>query len=464
MIGFVVWVGYLTVFGCGGEGVLFLRAANETQRERAGMDVAGWCIGGVVKTLLNPERFRLMESLFGVLGPTGRPVLARPGRSGSGCLFLGAPKWATGTITATRPFRAGLTPDAPLELRSRKTIAEKSIATTASSVLAVAHASGSLEERGSTRYEFTSTHMGTQWKIVLYSNTEANAKAAAKAAFARVAELEKVMSDYDGTSELMTLLKANDASPGTPQKLSDDLFDVLCKARKVTTETAGAFDPSIGPLVQLWRNSRRTRKLPDDETLSTAKKLVGPELWALDEKAKTLTLKHAKMRLDLGGIGKGYAADAAMAVLKKQGITSALIAASGDINVSAAPPGKTGWTVDIAPLKKGDEPRRLLLVDQSVSTSGDLFQYVEINGLRYSHVLDPATGLGMTGYRSGTAVMPSGWQADAYTKATLLMPQEKAQDLLEKHGGQMYLAVKLKPDDKPTVTQSKGFDKLLAKE
>jgi thiamine biosynthesis lipoprotein len=187
-------------------------------------------------------------------------------------------------------------------------------------------------------------------------------------------------------------------------------------------------------------------------------------LWRLDEKAKTLTLKHAKMRLDLGGIGKGYAADAALAVLMKQGITSALIAASGDITVSDAPPGMPGWTVDIAPLKQGDEPRRLMLVDQSVSTSGDLFQYVEISGVRYSHVLDPATGLGMTGYRSGTAVMPSGWQADAYTKGLLLLPHDKAQAVLEKQGGQMYLAVKQKQDDTPVVTQSKGFDKLLAKE
>jgi FAD:protein FMN transferase len=315
-----------------------------------------------------------------------------------------------------------------------------------------------------TRHEFTSTHMGTQWRIVLYAPTEAEAKAAAKLAFARVAELEKVMSDYDGTSELMTVLKANDATPDIPLKLSDDLFDVLNKARTVTTETAGAFDPSIGPLVQLWRTSRRTKKLPDDTTLAEAKKLVGPDLWTLDEKAKTLTLKHAKMRLDLGGIGKGYAADAAMAVLKKEGITSVLIAASGDITVSAAPPGKPGWTVDIAPLKKDDKPRRLLLVNQSVSTSGDLFQSIEINGVRYSHVLDPGTGLGMTGYRSGTAVMPTGWQADAYTKATLLMAPDKAQTLLEKHGGHMYLAVKLKPDDTPTVTQSKGFEKLLAKE
>ena len=353
MIGFVAWACYLTVFGIAGESVLFLRAANEAQQERAVVD---------------------------------------------------------------------------------------------------------------SRHEFISTHMGTQWKLVLYASTEAEAKAAAKAAFARVAELEKVMSDYDGTSELMTVLKANDANPGTPLKLGDDLFDVLCKARKVTTETGGAFDPSIGPLVQLWRNSRRTRKLPDDTTLAEAGKLVGSELWTLDEKAKTLTLKHARMRLDLGGIGKGYAADAAMAVLKKHGITAALIAASGDITVSAAPPGKQGWTVDIAPLRKGDEPRRLVLADQSVSTSGDLFQYVEINGVRYSHVLDPATGLGMTGYRSGTAVMPGGWQADAYTKATLLMPPDKAQALLEKHNGQMYLAVKLKPDDTPTVTQSKGFVKLLAKE
>ena len=118
-----------------------------------------------------------------------------------------------------------------------------------------------------TRYEFTAAQMGAQWKITLYALTADGAKAAAKAAFARVAELEAVMTDYDPNSELMRACKANDAAPGVPITLSDDLFGALRKAREITDATAGAFDPSLGPLVQLWRTTRRTVKLPEDIAL-----------------------------------------------------------------------------------------------------------------------------------------------------------------------------------------------------
>jgi len=320
-----------------------------------------------------------------------------------------------------------------------------------------------LQAEAPTRYEFTAAHMGAQWKITLYALTADGAKAAAKAAFARVAELEAVMTDYDPKSELMRACKANDAAPGVPIKLSDDLFDALRKAREITDATAGAFDPSLGPLVQLWRTTRRTVKLPEDIALSTAKALAGPTLWAVDAKAHTLTLCKAKMRLDLGGIGKGYAADAALAVLKEHGIRSALIAASGDITAGDAPPGRTGWAIDIAPLRKGDAPRKLCLANHSVSTSGDLYQHIDIAGVRYSHVLNPATGLGQTGWRSATVVMPSGWRADACTKALLLLPEADAAKLIDQFGGQFFLAVQAKPGNVPTELQSKGFEKFQAK-
>jgi thiamine biosynthesis lipoprotein len=185
--------------------------------------------------------------------------------------------------------------------------------------------------------------------------------------------------------------------------VSEDLLRVLTRAQKVSEQTDGAFDCTVGPVVKLWRTARKSKQLPKADELKAALALVGYKQITLDPRENTVRLAKANIRIDLGGIGKGFAADEAMAVLKKHGIKSALIAASGDITVSDAPPEKEAWVVDIAPLTKDGPRRSLKLTNASVSTSGDLFQHVEIDGVRYSHVLDPKTGLGLTGRRrSGT--------------------------------------------------------------
>jgi len=311
------------------------------------------------------------------------------------------------------------------------------------------------------RFEFDATHMGTTWRLVLYAADKTAAKKSAKAAFDRVAELEKVMSDYDPKSELMLLSKANDTKPGEAIPISDDLLDVLGKAAEVSEATNGAFDITVGPLSQLWRTARKTKRLPGNEVLKASLGLVGRELWSIDVKAKTATLKKAKMRLDLGGIGKGYAADAAMAVLKKQGIASALVAASGDITVSAAPPDREYWTVDVPSPFKDRPVRRLGLVNASVSTSGDLYQYAEIDGIRYSHVLDPKTGLGQTGRRTATVVADAGWKADAYTKAALLLPSKDATKLIEARCLGLSSAAKAGEDGEIETAETEGFRKKI---
>ena len=136
--------------------------------------------------------------------------------------------------------------------------------------------------------------------------------------------------------------------------------------------------------------------------------------------------------LDLGGIAKGYAADAALAVLKKHGIDRALVAAGGDIAVSGPPPEAKGWTVAIQPLEKDAKPARsLLLHDAAVSTSGDLEQFVEIAGKRYSHILDPKTGLGLTGRMSVTVVAKNGMTSDPWTKVIAVLGPKRGFPLLE---------------------------------
>jgi FAD:protein FMN transferase len=284
------------------------------------------------------------------------------------------------------------------------------------------------------RYAFTEPHMGTEFKIILYATDQSAADKASKAAFQRIADLDLIMSDYRATSELMRLCQK---AGGDPVKVSDDLFFVLSKAEDVSKLSEGAFDVTVGPIVKLWRLSFRTQKMPDKEKLAKALDLVGYQKVHFDAKGKTVKLDKAGMQLDLGGIAKGYAADEALTVLEKHGIARALVAASGDIAVSGPPPDAEGWTVAIAPLDVAkDKPAKsLLLHDAAVSTSGDAEKYVEIDGKRYSHIVDPRTGLGLTQRMSVTVIARHGVTADSMTKIVCVMGPEKGMALIDKADG-----------------------------
>jgi thiamine biosynthesis lipoprotein len=272
--------------------------------------------------------------------------------------------------------------------------------------------------------------MGTLFRIVLYAPDEAAAKKAADAGFERIAQLDNIMSDYKETSELMQLCQK---AGGEPVKISEDLFFILSKSQDVAKQSEGAFDVTVGPVVRLWRRARRQKELPDKDRLAAALELVGYDKLKLDLKNRTAQLTKRGMLLDLGGIAKGHAADEAQAVLKKHGIKSALVAAGGDVVVSAAPPGTEGWTVGIAPLDHPDKPptRFLLLKDAAVSTSGDAEQFVEIDGKRYSHIVDPKTGVGLIGHASVTVVAPNGTASDSLATAVSVLGPDKGLKLID---------------------------------
>jgi thiamine biosynthesis lipoprotein len=313
------------------------------------------------------------------------------------------------------------------------------------------------------RFEYEEPHMGTKFRIVLYAADQATADRAAKAAFTRVAELNRIMSDYSPDSELMKLCKQSATKPAGPVTVSEDLFFVLSKARELSELSNGAFDVTIGPVVRLWRLARKDRELPDPDVLKVALTRVGYKNLELDPKARTVDLKVAGMLLDLGGIAKGYAADEGLKAMAKLGITSALVAAGGDIAVSGAPPGKAGWRIDIAPLPRSKQKRQLLLKDMAVSTSGDAEQFVEIAGVRYSHMVDPRTGLGLTGRRSMTVVAPRGIQSDSLTKmASILRADEAIQKIETIEGAATLIVVKTEKGEE--VKESKRFGGHLAKD
>lgn len=281
------------------------------------------------------------------------------------------------------------------------------------------------------RYEYESGHMGAQFHIVLYATDQRQADAAAKAAFARVAELDQILSDYKDDSEAMRLGRG---SGGEPTPVSDDLFRVLEASLEIARLTDGAFEPTLGPVVQLWRRARRQKELPDPDRLTAARGLVGWRLVHLDSQRRRVQLTKPGMRLDFGGIGKGFAADEALNVLKNHGIRRALISAGGDIVVGAPPPGQAAWKIGVAPHEAPDRPpaRFLHLAHAAVSTSGDAEQFVEIGGKRYSHIVDPFTGLGLQGRRSVTVVADRGVYSDSLATAFCVMDPAKAVRLADR--------------------------------
>jgi thiamine biosynthesis lipoprotein len=305
------------------------------------------------------------------------------------------------------------------------------------------------------RFEFSQPRMGTLFRIVLYADGEPKAKQASQAAFARIAELDNIMSDYKPASELMKLCKK---AGGDPVRVSADLFAVLERAQEIGRKTDGAFDVTVGPIVRLWRKARRTRKLPDAEELKRALALVGYEKMKLDPAKRTVQLLVMGMLLDLGGIAKGYAADAALEVLRGHGIRRALVAAGGDIRVGEPPPGKRGWKIGIAPLKKPADPpdHFVLLVNAGVSTAGDAHQFVEIDGKRYSHIVDPRTGQALQGRRSVTVIAANDTTADVLDTALCVLGPERGLKLIEAGNGLAALYV-FENDGKVITRPSKRF-------
>lgn len=302
--------------------------------------------------------------------------------------------------------------------------------------------------------------MGTLWTVTLFASDEAKAKSAAAAAFRRVAELDARFSDYAPDSELSMLRYAN---AGIPVKLSADLFAALMRAQDFSEFSKGAFDATVGPFVRLWRTARKSRILPSPLEIGEAARAVGWRKVSLDARAQTVTLAVTNMRLDLGGIGKGIGADAALAVLKQHGVNRALVAASGDIAVGDPPPGKPGWSIGIAALdEEGDALTKLVyLRNCGVSTSGDTEQFVVIGGVRYSHVVDPATGIGLTHRIQSTVIARDATTSDAMGKVVSVQGVEQGLKLVEKLAGVSALVI-TKDGQGTKRFESKRFRELKA--
>ena len=266
------------------------------------------------------------------------------------------------------------------------------------------------------RFEAVEPAMGTLFRIVVYAGSAVEARTGFNAAFARARSLDERLSDYRAESELNRLCRAGQA------QVSQDLFDVLVIARQLAKTSHGAFDPTLGPFTRLWRESRRSGRLPSAEAINEARGRAGWRKLRLKPRTRLVTLAVPGMQLDLGGIAKGYAADQMLAELRRAGIPQALVAASGDIAIGDAPPGQPGWTIEA-----GRSTR--MLANRGVSTSGPAEQFVTIGAVRYAHIIDPRTGIGLINASTAGVIAPTATLADALATAAVVLTGDKAQRL-----------------------------------
>lgn len=284
------------------------------------------------------------------------------------------------------------------------------------------------------RLEFTEVHMAMPLRIVVYAEDRAQARQAVRAAFRRVVKLEDILSHFRPQSELRRL----EAAPAREWvEVSPELFGVLVRGLEVARATEGGFDPTVGPLVELWRGARASGRLPDVEAIESARARTGWCHMELDRARNTVRLAKSGMRLDLGGVAKGYILESALSVLTEHGFPRALVEAGGDVVVGEAPPGRPGWHVEVGASGSALAERASGLTHAALATSGAEAQYMEVDGTRYSHVIDPRTGLGVTTPYVAHVIAGDAGTADALATALTVLGPEGVAAIRERFPGVM---------------------------
>lgn len=301
------------------------------------------------------------------------------------------------------------------------------------------------------RWEFEQPCMGTVFRLVVWGPEE-TAASAAMAAFERVEQLEQVLSDYREDSELSRVCRT---AWREPQVISPELYEVLEASLEWGRITGGAVDVTVKPLVELWKLARHQGHLPDPELLAEARSRTGLDKMRLNPRTRSLRLAVPGMKLDLGAVGKGYAADQVLALLKSRGLFRVLVDGGGDLSLGEAPPGEEGWRIRLE--EEGVSPRQIRLRRCSVATSGDRYQFLELDHVHYSHILDPRTGYGVTHQGSATVIAPQGIAADALATALCVLELEEGIRLAEGLDGVEARIVRRQGDGLVQLGRTRGF-------
>ncbi|HLF34932.1 MAG TPA: FAD:protein FMN transferase [Cyclobacteriaceae bacterium] len=293
------------------------------------------------------------------------------------------------------------------------------------------------------RNEYAHGQMGTVFKIICFAPESLKTDSIVHHAFSILDSLNLVLSDYLPDNELKHLCQKS--SSGAYIDVSDVMYEVAKISLRWAKFSRGTFDITVGPYTQLWRRARRQERLPDENRLKNASGSVGYRFMKLNHDKKQILLKRRGMQLDFGGIGQGYAVDRIYAYLKSQGIPICLVDGGGDIYAGDPPPGEPGWKIGIESHEEKEEYH--YISNMSISTSGDLYQYIEYEGTRYSHIVDPKTGLGVTTPRTATIIAPDAVTSDVLATVVCITGPTKGFRWLKKLKGIRALVTELEDEN-----------------
>jgi thiamine biosynthesis lipoprotein len=274
------------------------------------------------------------------------------------------------------------------------------------------------------KYQYSRQAMGTTFALTFYASSQETADAASSQAWSRIDDLNKIFSDYLETSEISELSKM----AGQKVAVSDDLWYLLNLSKQISRHSNGAFDVTIGPVTKLWRRAIRQQEFPDSNKIAQALALVNYRWIKLYPAKKQVKLKKLGMKLDFGGIAKGYAIDKVFQVLQRFGIHIALIDGGGDLLVSADPPDGSSWVIN-------DHQGKPIEIEPPVAlaSSGDQYRYLLWNGKRFSHIVDPSDGMGLQHGETVTVAAVNATLADALASATSVLKRDRQNKLLKKY-------------------------------
>jgi thiamine biosynthesis lipoprotein len=308
--------------------------------------------------------------------------------------------------------------------------------------------------------------MGTFARVVAVAEDSSTAQKCIDAALVQINKVDELMSDYKSDSEI-SLVNKNGFNK--PIQVSPSTYEVLQKSLEFSRLTDGAFDITVGPLVDLFHSAEENEIFPDKEQIAQAKSKVGYEKLKLDDQNMTVRCTVEGMRLDLGAIAKGYAVDKAVEAMQNSGAIGGMVDLGGDIRCFGTPSkSKKNWIIGLQnPNTEQDTTGRdvllkLKLTEGAVATSGDYQQYILIEGKRQSHIMDRKTGTSAEGLSSVTIIADNATDADALATAVSVMGAEKGLALIEKLPNTEAILIASPPEYK--LTKSTGAEKYIVKE
>lgn len=308
--------------------------------------------------------------------------------------------------------------------------------------------------------EYSLDFMGTQSHIMVVAEDETTARRCVDAAMLEFEHIEKLASFYDANSELNMV---NRSAFEEEIKIESELFDIIEVAMLYSRVSGGAFDITVGPLVDLWKTAKTK---PTAQQLEQAQAKVGYHRLILNPEKRTVQFELEGMKIDLGGVAKGYAIDKAIFAIKQNGAVGGLVDVGGDIRCfGKTKTGEEFFKIGLQnPDNVGDSEKEQLLAvfkvkDRAVATSGDYQRFIEVDGERISHIINPATKTGAKKFRSVTIIAPKAIDADALATAVSVMDEKTGMEIIENLDN--IEAVLVKRDGQ--VIKSSGADEYISK-